>query len=528
MKADIFENKIIYWFLFGMISLLFVATRLFRLDMAPFTPIGMHYDEMSAAYDAWCVQGWGCDRHLTRFPVYFMNAGSGQNALYIYLAAIMFKLAGFSLFKFRLVAVICAGVAYICLFFLSRILFGRNIASLIPNALMVIMPIFVMSEHWGLESYLFLSFSIISIYFMIIALDKGRLRYSILSGFLWGITFYTYGISYVVIPLFLLLTLVLLIYEKKIEIVQIFAVGIPVIIMGVPLAVEQLVINGYIKPFSLAFMDFFPMEITRFGEVSISNIPENLRTSLVTLFSKDSLFYNSVPLFGTIYYISIPFMMIGLILSIQCTVKSVRKKEYSPVSIVLLYYVSARIVSLMTFELNINKANELFFPYLLFTAYGIIYIYSKLSKSWFLPLIAVVYAAFFLCFARWAYSNGEQSWNYETRPRTEEGIVKDIQVGRAIQEARMISGDKHMQMIINDVRGRYLQICLFAGTSPYDYNEEGYSENGYEIGISEELDMSGDTIFLIEDSLDHITDYLVSEGFKSTIPRNGGFSIVYR
>ncbi len=511
-----------------MISLLFVVTRLFRLDMVPFTPIGMHYDEMSAAYDAWCIQGWGCDRHLTRFPVYFMNAGSGQNALYIYFAAIMFKLVGFSVFKFRLVAVICAGVAYICLFFLSRILFGRGITSLIPNALMVIMPIFLMSEHWGLESYLFLSFSIISIYFMIIALDKGCLRYSILSGFLWGITFYTYGISYVVIPLFLLLALVLLVYEKKVVIGQILAVGIPVIIMGVPLAVEQLVINGYIKPFSLAFMDFFPMEITRFGEVSVSNVLENLRTSLVTLFSRDSLFYNSVPLFGTIYYISIPFMLIGLILSIKCTVKSIRKKNYSPISIVLLFYVSARIVSLMTYELNINKANELYFPYLLFTAYGIISIYSKLSKTWFLPLLAVVYTAFFLCFAHWAFSSGEQSWNHETRPRTEEGIIKDIQVGRAIQEARIIGGDKHLQMIINDVHGQYWQICLFAGTSPYDYNEEGYSENGYEIGISGELDTSGDTVFLIEESLDHITDYLVSEGFKRTIPRNGGFSIVYR
>ena len=86
-----------------LICLLFLGTRLFRLDKAPFTGYGMHFDEMSAAYDAWCIQGWGVDRHLTRFPVYFMNTGPGQNALYIYLAAILFKLFGFTLFKFRLV-----------------------------------------------------------------------------------------------------------------------------------------------------------------------------------------------------------------------------------------------------------------------------------------------------------------------------------------------------------------------------------------------------------------------------------------
>ena len=135
---------------------------------------------------------------------------------------------------------------------------------------------------------------------------------------------------------------------------------------------------------------------------------------------------------------------------------------------------------------------------------------------------------FFLCFAYWAYSSGEPSWNYETRPRTEEYIVEDIQAGLAIQEAKKYCEDKPLQMMINDAHGRYLQICLFAGTSPYDYNEDGYSENGYDISIPEKLDMSGNTVYLIEDDLHHVTDYMVSEGFTSIVPRNGGFSIVYR
>ena len=96
-EVQIMSRK--YYILFGLITALFIFTRLFRLDAAPFTAAGTHFDEMSAAYDAWCIQGWGVDRHLTRFPVYFMNTGPGQNALYIYLAAVMFKLFGFTLFK---------------------------------------------------------------------------------------------------------------------------------------------------------------------------------------------------------------------------------------------------------------------------------------------------------------------------------------------------------------------------------------------------------------------------------------------
>ena len=125
MKSKYLNKERFYWSLFCLISILFIVTRLFRLDFAPFTPEGIHFDEMSAAYDAWCIQGWGCDRHLTRFPVYFMNTGPGQNALYIYLASFMFRLFGFSVFKFRLIAVFCAIAAYICQFFMARRLFGK-------------------------------------------------------------------------------------------------------------------------------------------------------------------------------------------------------------------------------------------------------------------------------------------------------------------------------------------------------------------------------------------------------------------
>ena len=83
-------------------------------------------------------------------------------------------------------------------------------------------------------------------------------------------------------------------------------------------------------------------------------------------------------------------------------------------------------------------------------------------------------------------------------------------------------------MMINGAEGKYLQICLFAGTSPYDYNEEGFDENGYEISIPEELDLTGDRVYLIEDELHHITDYLVSEGFTRQEAKQGQYSIVYR
>ena len=521
------KERMLYMAVFAAITALFLITRLFRLDMAPFTAEGMHFDEMSAAYDAFCIQGWGVDRHLTRFPVYFMNTGPGQNALYIYLAAVVFKLFGFSLFKFRMVAVVCAFAAYICLYFLSGKLFGNGPVSLIPNALMTVMPVFLMSEHWGLESYLFLSFSIISFYFLVLAVEKERTGYFVLDGILWGITFYTYGVSYVVIPLFGILTLGYLLYMKKIRIRDILGLGVPMVLLGLPLALEQLVIAEVIRPFSTGFMDFLPMDRSRVKDVSFSYIPENLRTSFVTLFSKDYLFYNSVPKFGTIFYISIPFMIAGLVLMLIKAYGSLKNREYEASVLILCFYIAGRLMSLMSEGLNINKANELYFPYLIFTAAGIVFILEKINRKWPVIVIAAGYGISFLFFAKWAYSNGEDSWNYQSRPRTTEYIVEDIHTGLAIEEAKKIAGDKKLQMMINDVEARYLQICLFAGTSPYDYDREGYEENGYAIGIPEELDLSGDTVYLIAGELHHITDYLVTEGFTNKVADHDGFSVVY-
>lgn len=511
-----------------LICLLFLGTRLFRLDKAPFTCYGMHFDEMSAAYDAWCIQGWGVDRHLTRFPVYFMNTGPGQNALYIYLAAILFKLFGFTLFKFRLVAVICASAAFICLFFLSGKLFGNTIYSLVPNALMTVMPVFLMSEHWGLESYLFLSFSIISFFLLVLSIEKNKARYYILSGISWGITFYSYGVSYIVIPLFFVFAAAYLIYLKQMSIKMALTTAIPMLILGFPLALEQLVIQGHVKPFSFLGMDFFPMEISRAQEISFTYIPRNILTSAWTLLVKDYLSYSSVPLFGTIFYVSIPFLIIGLIVCIIRFSKSLRTKTYSPFILVFFFYLAARIISLMTMAVNTNKANELYFSWLIFTAAGIEYVCNKIGRNWCLPVITIIYAMFFIPFAKWAYSGGDHSWNYQTKPRLEEYIVEDIHLGLAIQEAREVCDGKPIQMIINDADGRYLQICLFAGTSPYEYNADGYNENGYDIGIPNEMDMTGDTVYLIEDELSHISDYLVGEGFSNQVPEYGKFSVVYK
>ena len=144
MNNSLFINKKrLYYIVLALITTLFIGTRLFRLDSVPFTAWGMELDELGAAYDAWCIQGGGVDRYLTKMPLMFLNTGDGQNALYIYMAALMFKIFGFSLVKFRLIAVICATAAFVCLYHLSKMIYGSEIYNIVPIALMTVMPVFI-------------------------------------------------------------------------------------------------------------------------------------------------------------------------------------------------------------------------------------------------------------------------------------------------------------------------------------------------------------------------------------------------
>ena len=48
-------------------------------------------------YDSYCIANYGTDRFDNSYPVYMINYGGGQSALYTYIASIFIKIFGFSL-----------------------------------------------------------------------------------------------------------------------------------------------------------------------------------------------------------------------------------------------------------------------------------------------------------------------------------------------------------------------------------------------------------------------------------------------
>ena len=528
------NSKKYYYIILGCLFLLFVFTRLFRLDSIPFTSTGMHIDEIGAGYNSFCIANYGVDQYLYKFPVYFKSLGEGQNALYIYLAAIIFKFFGVSVFNYRIVAVILACFAFVSLYFLCKQIFG-DIYTAVSLALMTIMPVYMISEHWGLESYLFLSMSIISMSFLVHAIHKNSNVLYILSGIMWGISLYTYAITYIVVPPFLFFTMIYLIFTKKADIRKIILTGIPVIILGLPLLIQQLVMLGYIPPFTfLGIIDFWLPAYYRSSDLSVRYVVENLIKTPYICLVADHISYNSNRSFGVMYYISIPFTLIGIIIGFKNLIHSLRNKLYDDAVLIFLFYLVARIATLFVRWPNTNRVNELYFPYLIFTVFGIKYTVERINKKWIICLIAALYTVSFLLFCRYFYFNREPSLNYDTRCEVEafEGyLVYDMHAAFAAREVLEKRDGKKVQMIMDDGdRFWWTTMCLFTEISPYDHIEHvedtPYYGEDFNIGIPEELDLSGNTVYLIQGELSHITDYLVSEGFTNEVVKYGGYSIL--
>ena len=93
------KTKILFW----IILIIAIFTRLYRIDELP---QGVHVDEAGIAYDAYCFANYGVDRYLNKMPVYMINFGLGQSALYTYIDSIFIKMLGLSMLSIRLPSVI--------------------------------------------------------------------------------------------------------------------------------------------------------------------------------------------------------------------------------------------------------------------------------------------------------------------------------------------------------------------------------------------------------------------------------------
>jgi len=359
-----------------LVSLILLAAFLMRLILLDCVPRGVNQDEAMAAVDAWALSKYGTDRFGMQFPVHFTAWSYGQmSVLLSYCMVPCIWLFGFTTFAIRLPMVLASTLGILLVYLISKKIFSEKFAF----AMMVfatINPWHFMQSRWSLDCNLFPHVFLLGFYLLLLGLEKRKCLYA--SMFFFGLTFYCYGVAVYTVPVFLFVFALWCLCKKQLKIKEVL------ISVAIFLAVA-------LPEILTMFINMFGLETIHTPWFTIPYFPESIRSNdiLFLNFSFRQLgrnalslwkqvflqcpdpLYNALPEFGPMYRISTPFMFVGIVAYIKRFFinKDMRKKT---LDLALLGFLIMGIwTGLVTYEVNINRINIIFYPLMFFTVYGI-------------------------------------------------------------------------------------------------------------------------------------------------------------
>ncbi len=427
-------------------------------------PYGIHVDEAGMGYDAYCLANYGVDRYLNSFPVYLINFGRGQSALYAYLCAFFVKFFGLNTYTIRIPAAVIGILFYMAGTSLIRQRWGEKKA-LFLSFLMAVMPYFIMQSRFGLDCNLMLGACTIGLWLLMRAVQKKKICGYVLAGMVWGIAFYTYAISYIFISMCLLLMGGYLLWCRKSSWKQLLAFYIPVLILGIPLLL-MIIINTFDFPQIVWGRITIPRLPSYAGsEFSLNGLWENFCSLFQCILGSDWLVYNAFPTYDTFYNISIPFTLYGLCSLIKKGTKYISQRQFSLDSVILIWIAAGMFVLSMVKGdgININKSNVIFYPLFYCLATGIEDFMGYFMKRarLVLPVLVSVYAVYaasfcfyyFLRYPKEVYPQIFFSGEYS-------GILDYIETSTGEPKSVYVSSGEQS----------YIYYLISAQVSPYEYD----------------------------------------------------------
>ena len=346
-------------------------------------PYGFNQDEAMAALEGLTLSNYGTDHYGMSYPVYFTAwIVSQMNVLLSYIMIPFFKIFGASVFSARLPLLVFSIISLWVIYRFTSKIFGKNTA-LAVLFFTAINPWQIMMSRWALEANLFPHFMLYGAYLLYLGLEKRKV-YLYLSMLVFGISMYSYGISYYAVPLFLIVACIYLLRTKLIKwkhaaicLLCYLAISWPIFLMTAV---------NYFKweTIEISFLTI-PLfkEGQRMNDILIfsDNIYEQFVLNFGSLtkaafFQMRDLPWNSIPEYGPLYFCSIPLFISGLYLIIKKFRKSSKDDPIlsirkTGIFLILMFFVIALVSGLITNYVNINRTNIIFFPMIIFIGYTI-------------------------------------------------------------------------------------------------------------------------------------------------------------
>lgn len=414
------ENKINY-IVFCALAVWIVVFHILSFDR-----FGYYVDEIGSMYDAYCIANFGVDRWLQSYPIHFLNYGDGQSSIFVYILAVLFKVFGYEKWVVRLVPTV---FHILTVFFIGKWigLYDKKVEKY-GYIVAAILPIFYTLFHFGLESHFMITFCAGFLFFMCRAVFTKKKSNYFMAGIFAGLSFYSYVLSYIAVPLFIILFITYLWVKKKICVKQVLAFIIPVVLMGTPLLIVQLINVFDLRPLVIGGITFPKFLVYRSNELGISSFFTNVYETFVNTNFYEKTTHLCIPGFGNLYYISIPFLVIGFIS--HC--KKFKDNEFSGACV--LWMVSMYLLAGLLQEegaLNNTRLNAIYIGKIACLIEGIRISSNALKKGWKWANIGLisVYGVCFILFISFYFTRYDLNTQsnlfmetYEDLPETEEVV----------------------------------------------------------------------------------------------------------
>lgn len=441
-----------------MLLILGFSVRLIGIDIFP---NALNVDEASEGYEAFSILNNGIDRHGKFMPVFFISWGSGQNVLLSYLILPFVKLLGLSILSVRLPMAILGCFSLMIMYLLLRKISTKKVAT-IGLAFFAICPWHIMKSRWGLESNVFPDLILISVYFLIKGLEKNKYStmFYYLSFFILGISAYSYGTSYFFLPFYTIFLLIILLRKKEITVKKSIISFIIVFIVALPIILCVFINKFNLSQIELPFMTIPKLAVQRYENISsifsenifkstFSNLKESLK---IIIFQDDSLPWNSLPIAGITYKVSIIFTIIGIVTSFNK--KRNEKYQIKYFEIFNLWFIVSIVLSAFC-EPNINRINIIWIPIIYYTILGI-YVIIK-NKEVFREIIIFGYIVLFINFGvRYFTEDANRYFTFESN------------LDKIVSKVNEMKQEENSVYITNSIKEPYIFFLFY---SQYDSNE---------------------------------------------------------
>lgn len=397
-----YKNKRLKWVQIG-IFIVFSLIHCYRIGEIPY---GINVDEMGMGYDAWCLSNYGTDRYLNSFPVYLINFSGGQSAMYAYLCAPFVYFLGISAGVLRIPAMIFSFISLIFIIKIINRLWNNENVNTLAMFLYTICPVFLMLSRIGLDCNLMLGMSIIFIYTLLNAIERNNNISYLIAGVSGGLLLYSYVISHMVLPLFLLLLIVYLLYINQVSWKKIIYMAIPLFIFAVPLMLMHYINMFGLEEFQIGFLTIPKLYRYRNDDLSVQIVGDNLLRFFGITLLHDNVDFNSVPKYGNMYYISVPFIIIGIFHYAIIFVNALKEKQWKKQVVILLWMISIYLVGILLSDggPNVYRVNGIFIAYFIFLIDGLCSTFKFFSKKKYIVakyvacLCTCIYCSFFCLF----------------------------------------------------------------------------------------------------------------------------------